>query len=73
MENIEVLKKKRPMMYYGDIRCHGKMYYVIPMDEIFCNIHIIGRLNVCSQIQVNRCQIDDYKNMQKSLAFFEVT
>ena len=37
-----------------------KTCYVIPMDEIS------GPLNMCTKFEVNRCNIDTYKNMRKS-------
>ena len=40
------------------------------MQSFIC---MIGRLHVCSKIRVNRCKIDHFKNMQKLLAFFDVT
>ena len=49
--------------------------HVLRYDEIFSNVHFIGRLNVCTKIQVNRCKIDDLEKhicLQPTRGFYHI-
>ena len=48
--------QKLPMLYNGDIRCHGNVCYVFRINAIFCKVHRIGPSNMCVNFEKNcRC------------------
>ena len=50
--------EKYPMLYNGDIICHGNICYVIPMDELVCQL-------LCLYQESTRCKIDEMYLKQK--------
>ena len=66
IKNVEILKKS-PMLYNGVFRCHGNMLcYSI---YVFCNVPIIGPINVRTNFEINRYKLTNLENMQKIAGF----
>ena len=56
---------QRPMLYNGVFGCHGNMCYVIFIGAILYMIHIIGPSNVCTNVEINRYEIDEVRKYAK--------
>ena len=48
------------MLYNGIFRCHGNICYVTFIDVYFCTVHIIGPINVCTNFEISRYNIDEF-------------
>ena len=46
--------EKCPLLYNEVFRCHGNICYVTFIDACFCNVHNIGPINVCTNIEINQ-------------------
>ena len=53
--------EKRPMLYNGVFGCHGNTFYVIFIGVFFGMIHSIGPINVCTDFEINRYKIDEFR------------
>ena len=74
MEIKNVLSfEKRPMFYNGIFSCHGNICYVSWTNVLFCNVHIIGKMNVCTNFEINRYTIDEFRKHAKIVGFIYVT
>ena len=47
------------MLYNEIFRCHGNICCVTFIDVYFCNVHIIGPINVYANFEISRCNIDE--------------
>ena len=54
--------QKLPMLYNGDIRCHGNVCYVFRIIAIFWYVHRIGPSKMCVNFENNRLTIDDVRS-----------
>ena len=63
VKNLE----KRPMLYNGIY--HGNICYATFIDVRFCNVHIIGPINVCTNFEINRYNIDEFRKHAKIVCF----
>ena len=43
--------------------------YVTFIDVCFCNIHIIGTINVCTNFEINRYNIDEFRKYANIVCF----
>ena len=50
--------EKRLMLYNGVFGCHGNTCYVIFIGAIFYMIYSTGKINVCTDFEINRFRID---------------
>ena len=46
------------MLYNGVFGCHGNTCYVIFIGAIFYMIYCTGKINVCTDFEINRFRID---------------
>ena len=46
------------MLYNGVFGCHGNTCYVIFVGAIFYMIYSTGKINVCTDFEINRFRID---------------
>ena len=53
------------MLYNGIFGCHGKICYVILINAFFCKVHSIGPINVCTNFEINRYKMDEYRKHAK--------
>ena len=63
--------EKHPMHYNGVFGCHEITCYVVLIGAFFCMIHGIasGPINVCTDLEINRYTIDEFRKLAK-IAFF---
>ena len=61
--------EKRPILYNGIFRCHGNLCNVTFIEVCFCNVHIIGPINVCTNFEINRYNIDEIRKYTKIVCF----
>ena len=54
--------EKLPMLYNGNLRCHGNVCYVFRISPIFCTFHRIGPSIMCVNFGKNRLNIDDFRS-----------
>ena len=63
--------EKHPMLYNGEILCHGTC---VTLFQWIHFVHGTYYLSTQCVFKVSRCKIDNLKkNIQKSLAFLDVT
>ena len=53
------------MLYNGIFRCHGNICHFTFIDVCFCNVHIIGPINVCTNRKINLYNIDEFRKYAK--------
>ena len=58
------------MIYNGVFRCHGNICCVILMAACFCKVHRICPINVCTNFEINRYQIDDFRKHENVMFYF---
>ena len=46
------------MLYNGVFGCHGNTCYVIFVGAIFYMLYSTGKINVCTDFEINRFRID---------------
>ena len=54
--------EKLPILYNGDLRCHGNVCYVFRINAFFFKLHRIGPSNMCVNFGKNRLKIDDFRS-----------
>ena len=47
------------------------LYYFYPY--MFCKVHSIGPINMCTYFEINRHKIDEFRKHAKSYVLFDVT
>ena len=57
------------MLYNGVFGCHGNACYVIFIGAIFYMIYSTGKINVCTDFEINRYKIDEVRTYAK-IAFY---
>ena len=57
------------MLYNGVFGCHGNTCYVIFIGAIFYIIYSTGQINVCTDFEINRYEIDEVRKYAK-IAFY---
>ena len=60
------------MLYNGIFGCYGNICYIILINAFFCNVHIIGPINVCTNFEISRYNIDEFRKHAKIYVLFEV-
>ena len=53
------------MLCNGIFGCHGNIYYVILTSACFSNVHSIGPINVCTNLEINLYKIDEFRKHVK--------
>ena len=56
---------QHPILYNGVFGCHGNTRHVIFIGAVFCMIHVICPINVCTNIEINRYKIDQVRKYAK--------
>ena len=70
MAAVKVLKNALCfIMGYFMEYCHGNTCCVTFIDVCFCNAHIIGPLNVCTNFEINWYNIDKFRKYSKIVGF----
>ena len=59
------LTSRESFIMNGVFGCHGNTYYVIFISAVFCMIHIICPINVCTHFEINRYKIDQVRKYAK--------
>ena len=57
------------MLYNGGIWLPWSMCYVILIGEFFSMIHSIGPINVCTDFEINRYKIDEFRKHANIVCF----
>ena len=52
-------------VYNGVFGCHGNTCYVILIADLFCIIHSISQINVCTDFEINRYKIEEFRKHVK--------
>ena len=64
------MKPSRINGYYnGVFGCHGNTCHVILIGAFFCMIHSISPINVCTDFEINRYKIDEFRQHAKILFY----
>ena len=58
--------EKLPMLYNGNIHCHGNVCYVFRISPSFRTFHRIGPSIMCVNFGKIRLNIDDFRRFHKS-------
>ena len=57
------------MLHNGIFGCHGNICYVIFINKLLCNVHSTCAINVCTNFEINRYKIDEFRSHAKIVCF----